>query len=611
MSKIRFGRQWLNGHHRSGWPYAMESLRCLDDADGVVLEGFIEKKFAWGRDPGDRYNDFAPYREPWIGFIHNPPSIPEWFNLNQHSPEEIFNSERWLESVAHCQGIFTLSSYLKEWLEAFTSIPVCNLLHPTEVPSIRFSMEKYKQNPDKKLVQVGWWLRKYHTFFELQLKQKRKVLLDIGYPWMTKIIEKELDLVSDPALSESVQIMRYVSNEAYDQLLAQNIVFLHLYDSSANNTIIECIVRDVPVLVNPLPAVMEYLGKDYPFYFSTPREATEKAEDDELIASAHQYLSQLDIKEKLTAEFFRASFVESNIIKSLRERTPKVSLITCLFAADKDIAQFMQDVTRQTVFDQAELLLFDLPFSHQDPAAVEKVVRSYAEKYDNIVYRKLTEDPGLFQIWNEQIKTISRGRYIAMTCLDDRRAPNYLEEHLRELEMSPEIDVVCGPMLVTRTPFETWDSNTAYRTYCKGFNWQQESLSSLGSKHEFGLADLFYKDVSGKWIDSDCLPHCMAVWRKSVHDKYGYFDEETYGPIADWAFWLQCAQRGARFKLLDKVLGLYFENPDSYNRRVPTDDIKQQLIATYWERFNEQQMHAVLSGEERQHESDATLELSC
>lgn len=610
MSKIKFGRQWLNGHHRSGWPYAMESLRCLDDEDGVILEGFIEKKFAWGRDPGDRYNDFAPYREPWIGFIHNPPNIPEWFNLNQHSPEDIFNSERWLQSVAYCQGIFTLSSYLKEWLQSCTSIPVCNLLHPTEIPTNKFSIEKYQQNSDKKLVQVGWWLRKYHTFFQLQLSRTRKVLLDIGYPWMKTIMERELDLLSDPTVWESVELMQYVSNEQYDQLLGENIVFLHLYDSSANNTIIECIVRETPVLVNPLPAVIEYLGADYPFYFSTPDEASQKAENDELIASTHQYLSQLDIKEKLTGEFFRTSLVESNIFKSLKERTPKVSLITCLFAADKDIADFMEDVTRQTVFDQAELLLFDLPFSHEDPTMVENVVRSYAEKYGNIVYRKLTEDPGLFQVWIEQIK-ISRGRYIAMTCLDDRRAPNYLEEHLRELEMNPEIDLVCGPVLATRVPYETWDRNTAYRTFCKGFNWQKESRSSLGSKHEFGLADLFYKDASGKWVDSDCLPHCMALWRKSIHDKYGYFDEKTYGPIADWAFWLQCAERGMRFKLLDKVLGLYFENPVSYNRRVPTEEIKQKLIATYWERFNEQQMHAVLSREERQHESNATLELSC
>jgi hypothetical protein len=34
------------------------------------------------------------------------------------------------------------------------------------------------------------------------------------------------------------------------------------------------------------------------------------------------------------------------------------------------------------------------------------------------------------------------------------------------------------------------------------------------------------------------------------------------------------------------VLGLYLENPVSHNRRTPTEEIKQKLIAAYRERFD-------------------------
>src|SRR5687768_3964637 len=78
---ISLNNQWLNTHHRSGWPYAVESLLPLHSEGGVLFDGFLEKKFAWGHDPGDRYNHFSPYRVPWVGVLHNPPSIPQWFNL--------------------------------------------------------------------------------------------------------------------------------------------------------------------------------------------------------------------------------------------------------------------------------------------------------------------------------------------------------------------------------------------------------------------------------------------------------------------------------------------------------------------------------------------------
>ena len=56
--------------------------------------------------------------------------------------------------------------------------------------------------------------------------------------------------------------------------ISYSLVALH--GASANNMVIECIARATALLVNPLPAVVEYLGEGCPFYFRSLAEAAEK-----------------------------------------------------------------------------------------------------------------------------------------------------------------------------------------------------------------------------------------------------------------------------------------------------------------------------------------------
>ena len=122
-------------------------------------------------------------------------------------------------------------------------------------------------------------------------------------------IENEFkDKQFDKDLYKKVKLLPFLPNDQYDQLLSENIVFLDLYDSVANNTIIECIVRNTPVLVNPLPSVIEYLGIDYPLYFNTLEEAALKAENIDLIIEAHHFLVEHRVKRKLTGKYFRKSW---------------------------------------------------------------------------------------------------------------------------------------------------------------------------------------------------------------------------------------------------------------------------------------------------------------
>lgn len=298
-------------HHRAGWSYALKSLQPLHSDRGIFVDGFIEKKFAWGSDPGDRYNNPYPYREPWVGFIHCPPNMPTWFRF-ENSPQRIFQTDIWKQSLEYCYGLFCLSKYHKKWLEQYLDIPIINLLHPTAMPNKQFSMTKFLNNPKPKIIQIGWWLRKLHSIYYVPVQKFQKAIL-LSQEHINDLWEQEKHLFLLKPNYQSVQKIQYLSNNSYDDLLSKNIVYLDLYDSSANNTLVECIARATPVFVNPLPAVTEYLGTEYPLYFRSWEELNQKMNEDALINQAHHYLQELANTKLFSIKFFLQTILNSNI----------------------------------------------------------------------------------------------------------------------------------------------------------------------------------------------------------------------------------------------------------------------------------------------------------
>ncbi len=189
-------------------------------------------------------------------------------------------------------------------------------MHPTGPPTVIFNPSAYRANRSKRIVQVGWWLRRFHSLYLLPATRLQKILLRIGEPWVEPAMRAELDFVPT-GIRRDVRVVHHLTNMEYDRLLSRNLVFLDLYDSSANNALVECIVRGTPVLVNPLDAVVEYLGADYPLYFNNLTEAAVKAEDLALIVNAHEYLMDSPNRTRLSGQHFLESVAESRIYRSL------------------------------------------------------------------------------------------------------------------------------------------------------------------------------------------------------------------------------------------------------------------------------------------------------
>ena len=274
-----------------------------------------------------------------------------------------------------------------------------------------------------------------------------------------------------------------------------------------------------------------------------PKENSFKRALREALTKEKHYKQQAQVLQKhivatWTAEKQYADFVECVYGEKVKQvstsELPKISLITSVYDGDEYIRPFLEDITRQTIFqEKCELILINA----NSPGNEDEVINEYLEKYpDNIVYHKLEEDPGIYGVWNMGVE-MATGEFLTNANLDDRKAPHALEAHARALYADPSVDLVYGDMLITDKGNETWENNTSNG---RAYNMPEFSVESL------------------KMVN---MPHAAPMWRKSVHEKHGLFNEK-YRSAGDWEMWLRAAHGGSVFKKLQVApVGLYYFNP--------------------------------------------------
>lgn len=258
------GRLDLDGVHRSGWQFTLSGLRYMDIAahrhmNPVMFDTYLDRTFD-GVTP-------TAYTLPWTGFLHHPFDTPAVTN----TVKDLISKEAFILSLPHCKCLFTMSTRLAQqvttWLEqsATTVPPVVVVKHPTQLYDVpRFSIDLWRaaiNDGTSRVVQIGAWLRVINAVAQLQTQHTKTILCA---PHTEVMCRPGSDhAYSDPNIP-GVTILETMSDVEYDTLLSSNVVFLRLHDAVAVNTILECIARNTPIIVNRLPAVEEYLGADYP-----------------------------------------------------------------------------------------------------------------------------------------------------------------------------------------------------------------------------------------------------------------------------------------------------------------------------------------------------------
>ena len=245
------------------------------------------------------------------------------------------------------------------------------------------------------------------------------------------------------------------------------------------------------------------------------------------------------------------------------EDIPKISIITSVYDGDDYIEAFMEDITSQTIFDKCELIMVN----PNSPGNEEEVIKRYMEKHKNIIYKKYKTDPGIYGTWNRAIK-LATGEYITNANLDDRKSPNSLELHAKHLVLNKDVDLVYADSLITNNPNETFENNSSDG---KRYNFEEFSVEAMLRGNQ---------------------PHNNPMWRRSLHDTHGLFNQK-YKSAGDWEFFLRCSFGGAKFKKIGGPLGLYYFNPTGISTNVENFRWKQkeerEIYQTYKKLFKERE----------------------
>lgn len=236
-------------------------------------------------------------------------------------------------------------------------------------------------------------------------------------------------------------------------------------------------------------------------------------------------------------------------------KAPLISAIVSTYNSAEFIRGCIEDLERQTIADQLEIIVIDSASPQNEGA----IVRELQGHYDNIRYLRTEQRETIYQAWNRGIKA-ARGKYITNANTDDRHRPDALELMVTTLDTNPDVALVYGDCLVTNFPNQTFE-----RAIRCGYHIRPDYLPGI--------------------MLSGCHMGPQPMWCKKLHDEIGYFSEELKS-AGDYEFWCRIATKH-RMMHIPKFLGLYYENPKGFANSDITLSARESLAIKlkYKERF--------------------------
>lgn len=288
------------------------------------------------------------------------------------------------------------------------------------------------------------------------------------------------------------------------------------------------------------------------------RGSYEKYKEMALQLKAH--IEEKFTKEKIYTQY--ATEIYGSAVKKVSVNDlPKVSVLMSVFKAKNYLDGCFKDLEKQTVFqDKCEAIVVH-PKTSPEFDEEKAIIGAFVEKYpNNVKVLELEEDPGLYGCWNKALE-MSSGEYITNWNSDDRRRADCIQACAKELFTDDNVGVVYFDQYITQKPNETFDNNT-----------------SGGKKYSFPEYSPDYVKVLNFTM------HAMSCWRKSLHDKYGKFDDK-YKSAGDWELANRWAVAGVKAKKLPDILGLYYFNPVGISTNPENFKWKQVEEREIYEKF--------------------------
>ena len=221
--------------------------------------------------------------------------------------------------------------------------------------------------------------------------------------------------------------------------------------------------------------------------------------------------------------------------KNLAKDDYLVSAIVSTYNSDRFIRGCLEDLEAQTIADRLEIVVVNSGSEQNE----EAIVKEFQKKYSNIKYIKTEERETVYAAWNRGIKA-STGKYITNANTDDRRYADSIEVLVNLLEENPDVVLAYGNFQITDT-----------------------ENCILGNANI--IEEMDYPPYERGTLLRSCYPGPMPVWRKSVHEEFGYFNE-SFISSGDREFWCRISQKYP-MQHAQKKIGVYYRNPEGIENR--------------------------------------------
>lgn len=226
----------------------------------------------------------------------------------------------------------------------------------------------------------------------------------------------------------------------------------------------------------------------------------------------------------------------------MKPTIPRASVIVSIYNGEKFLHGFLENVLQQTCLNDIEVLLLDA----QSTDNTKNIIDQYP--HPSIKYSLLDKKYSIYETWNIGVDR-SNSEILTNWNIDDRRKFNSLETQISYMENNPSCDVCYGHVAWSFKENEKFEENNLLDIYpC--YNVTMETMMVNNS------------------------PHCMPMWRKTLHRKFDHFDCK-YATAADFDFWMRCLCGGANFSKLYEIVGLYYYNPNGLSTNAQSTNMQE------------------------------------
>ena len=213
----------------------------------------------------------------------------------------------------------------------------------------------------------------------------------------------------------------------------------------------------------------------------------------------------------------------------------QVSVILSLYNVEKYLEKYFENALKQNGIENVEFSIV-----HNEPTKEEKnIIIKYKDKL-NIIYMEVPLEP-LYISWNRAIMQ-SNGKYIACWNVDDLREYDSIARMIRTLESNQDVGFTYGDIIIVNK----FGSKSG--RYIKTQNFTKK-LGTTGA-------------IGGPFF----------MWRRSLIDKVGYFDEQfKSGGDFDYTVRLSIFTEG---KKTDGIIGYFLHDGSG----ISTKGIELQIL---------------------------------